>query len=260
MKIGIIGVGAMGGAIASRLLQHTWESWTDFQVVICELDSHKRQQFDHYDGVITTDKISNLRNCDMVIVAVKPKAVAGVLTHIARLDIPLVISIAAGVSIAELTKISNKPVVRVMPNTPCKIGEGICAVAFSEDVHAEEKNKIKQLFTALGETVEVEESLFPVVTALSGGGPAYVYLMIEALIDAGCAHGLTRDTAKKLIVTTFIGSAKLLQESLVHPAVLKDQVTSPQGVTIQALHVLEQKGLRGILWDAVNQAVNSTKE
>ncbi|NMB39160.1 MAG: pyrroline-5-carboxylate reductase [Firmicutes bacterium] len=260
MKIGIVGVGAMGGAIVSRLLQHTWKSQTDFQLVICELDLHKRQQFEDYDCVVATDKISNLNNCDMVIVAVKPKAVADVLTHIAGLDISIVVSIAAGISIAELTKISNKPVARVMPNTPCKIGEGISAVAFSEDVQAEERNKVKQLFAVLGEIVEVEERLFPVVTALSGCGPAYVYLMIEALIDAGCAHGLMRDTAKKLIVTTFIGSAKLLQESSLHPAVLKDQVTSPQGVTVQALHVLEQKGLRGILWDAVNQAVNSTKE
>ncbi len=255
MKLGVIGVGAMGGAIALRLLETRTTIDSNFRLVVCDPDPNKRNRFIDYDYAKTTDKMEDLLDCDMVIVAVKPSVVEEVLSHRVITDIPIIVSIAAGVSKAKLTKICQKPVIRAMPNTPCSIGQGVCAVSFPTDLPIEAKTKVTKLFTQLGEVIEVEENLFPAVTALSGCGPAYVFLMIEALIDAGCSQGLTRDVAKKLVVSTFIGSSNLVHKSQLHPAVLKDQVTSPKGVTIKALHVLEQKGLRGILWDAVNQAV-----
>lgn len=255
MKIGIIGVGAMGSAVGLRLLEQP--PFTDFQLVLCDSDADRLQRFEKYSAAILTNKLTDLAGCHFVIVAVKPHGVSAVLNQLQQVDVGIIISIAAGISLAELSEASGKPVVRVMPNTPCQIGAGVSALAFANDFSDENRDLVMKIFSVLGEVVVVEEALFPIVTALSGCGPAYVFLMIEALIDAGCSQGLTRETAHKLVTATFAGSAKMLQQSQSHPAVLKDQVTSPGGITIQALHVLEQKGLRGILWDAVNRAAET---
>lgn len=252
MRLGIVGAGAMGGAIALRLLEHP--PITDFKLVICDSDPEKYNRFKQFPNLIFTDQLSDLSGCDFIIVAVKPHVIAQVLLELRELSTSTIISIAAGISLAELAKYSHKNVIRVMPNTPCQIGAGISAIAFSEAISTKDRSQVEQIFSVLGEVIIISEDLFPAVTALSGCGPAYVFMMIEALIDAGCAQGLTRDVAKRLISATFAGSAKMLQQSHDHPGVLKDQVTSPGGVTIQALHVLEQRGLRGILWDAVNKA------
>lgn len=252
MKLGIIGVGAIGSVLAARLLK---ANKNDLSMVICDLDKNKLNQFADYDNVTVTEKIAALDGCDIVFIAVKPKAVTEVLIQLEPLNIPCLLSIAAGVSLEELERYSSKALVRAMPNTPCAIGEGICVVTFGDKADINVREQVKQILTSLGEVEEIDEQFFSVVTAISGSGPAYVYLIIEALIDAGCAHGLTREVAKKLVVSTFIGSSKMVQTSDVHPAMLKDQVTSPGGVTIKALEKLETSGLRGILWNAVNAAV-----
>lgn len=258
MRLGIIGVGAMGQAIAERLLEKS--PWPDMQLIICDRDASKAVMYNGYKNATFTKEISDLVDCDLIIIAVKPQGVTEVLKEVADLKTSTVVSIVAGISLDHLVEHTNTAAVRVMPNTPSLIGEGISALAYSATVSTQAKEYVNMIFTTLGQVVEIDESLFDAVTALSGAGPAYVYLMIEALIDAGCAQGLPRQVAKQLIVSTFIGSAKMLDLSPNHPAVFKDQVTSPGGVTIQALHVMEQRGLRGILWDAVNQGVAKSQE
>lgn len=253
MRLGMIGVGVMGQAIARRLLEKP--PWDDLQLYLCDLDISKADRYHDYPNVYFNTDISALTGCDLIILAVKPQGAIPVLQELAKLAVPAIISIVAGITLEELVKFSNTAAIRVMPNTPSLIGEGISVLTYSADVSAYQKEQAKTIFMTLGEVVELEEKFFSVVTALSGAGPAYVYLMIEALIDAACAHGLSRDVAKQLVVSTFIGSAKLVEQSQLHPAILKDQVTSPGGVTISALHVMEQRGLRGILWDAVSQGV-----
>lgn len=252
MRLGIVGVGAMGGAIALRLLEEP--PFANFRLVICDSNPEKRNQFGQFSNAEFTDRLSNLTECDFIIVAVKPNAISQVLLELRDVSTSTIISIAAGVSLEELANYSHKNIIRAMPNTPCQIGAGVSALAFSEAITAEDRVQVERIFSTLGDVVIVSEELFPAVTALSGCGPAYVYMMIEALVDGGCAQGLPRDIAKKLVTATFVGSAKMAQQSDSHLGELKDKVTSPGGVTIQALHVLEQRGLRGILWDAVNKA------
>ncbi len=258
MKIGIIGAGAMGSAIIEGLLNA--KPYKEMQVLVCEQDQTRCQEIAQRLSVKGTTNINDLADCQMVILAVKPVAVAPVVAAVKLLPIPIVISIVAGVTIAQLVEGCQKDVVRVMPNTPSLIGEGISAIAYSNGITAETKEVVENIFNALGSTVVVTEELFDAVTAISGCGPAYVYLMMEALIDAGCSQGLSRAVARQLVVSTFLGAAKMLDTFPDHPAVLKDRVTSPGGVTIQALHTMEQRGLRGILWDAVNQATKRSQE
>ncbi|RLG38766.1 MAG: pyrroline-5-carboxylate reductase, partial [Thermoproteota archaeon] len=187
-------------------------------------------------------------NSDIVILAVKPQIIDPVMTEIATslTNEKLLISIAAGVPCQRLEKelAAAIPTVRIMPNTPALINRGISAIAAGS--HALEKHlEITQnIFACLGETVVVPESAMDMVTAVSGSGPAYVFLIIEALLDAAVGLGMARDLARKLVIETILGSTELLKESGKHPMELKDMVTSPGGTTIAGLAELEKNGLR----------------
>ncbi len=200
---------------------------------------------------------------DLILLAVKPPMVADVLTEIAPFVTPsqLVISIAAGIRLAKMeAALPDIPIIRTMPNTPCLVGKG--ATALSRGTHAgdEHLQLAQSLFAAVGLSVEVPERLLDAVTGLSGSGPAYVYLMIEALADGGVKEGLTRDTARLLAAQTVLGAAQMVLSSDEHPAQLKDNVTTPGGTTIAALHVLERAGLRTALIDAIQAAAERSRE
>ena len=201
---------------------------------------------------------------DVVMLCVKPYTIGKVVDEIKDVlqESQLIISIAAGVTISSLQQRIGKksPIIRSMPNIASTVDEGAAAVAFGEFVTEEQAQIAIAIFEAVGELVVVEEHQLDAVTGLSGSGPAYIYMVIEALIDGGVKMGLTRDVATKLAVQTVLGSAKLVKISQLHPAILRDQVTTPGGTAINAVHELESHGLRSMLIDAVATATRRSKE
>ena len=214
--------------------------------------------------VVADNKIA-LQGAHVVIIAVKPGLVDSVLKEIASAlhsDL-LVLSIAAGVSLATLQKLLplGQPLVRVMPNTPALIGAGISALLPLPTLSEHNRRLAHQIMAVAGDVVELtDESMMDAVTALSGSGPAYLFLIAEALSDGGVACGLPRAMADQLTIKTLIGAARLIDESGSHPAVLKNQVTSPGGTTLAGLQVLELAGVRGTLMTAVRAAWNRSRE
>jgi pyrroline-5-carboxylate reductase len=262
-KVGFLGGGNMGEALIKGLLVSGRLDAS--QVQVSDISRDRLQHLKSNYQVLTVETNSELTGtADIVVIAVKPQQMGDVLTEISgNLEhSPLIFSIAAGVPLAYLQQQLAKPVpiVRVMPNTPALVLAGISAISAGAYATADHMNLARVLFEAVGRVVEVDESHMDAVTGLSGSGPAYIFLVIEALIDAGVKQGLTRPVARDLAVQTTLGSAKLLADSHAHPATLKDQITSPGGTTVQGLAVLERKGLRGALMDAVAAATQRSKE
>lgn len=204
------------------------------------------------------------QGASIVVVAVKPFNVASVLEEIRPIVATeqMVISIAAGVKIADIERglRDGVPVVRAMPNSPAQVNSGACALSRGTHVLAHHLAATNEIFSSVGTVVEVPETLLDAVTALSGSGPAYVYLMIEALVDGGVKAGLPREIAHQLATQTVLGSARMVIETGKHPAQLKDMVATPGGTTIAALAALEQSGVRAALIDAVEKACERAKE
>ena len=201
---------------------------------------------------------------DVIILCVKPQVMDRVLQEIQSglSEKQLVISVAAGISLEGIQAIIGQaiPLVRAMPNTPAVIQEGVTALAACRGLSSEHLSLAQSLFEAVGKVVVVDESLMDAVTGLSGSGPAYVYLAIEALIDGGVRVGLPRNVAHILAVQTVLGAAKMVKETGEHPAILKDRVTSPGGTTIAGLQRLEEGGLRATLIDAIEAATHRSRE
>lgn len=200
---------------------------------------------------------------DVVVLAVKPQILDGVMKDLSpALADKLVLSIAAGVTIARLAKLApkNTRVVRAMPNTPVLVRDGVSALSFGAGVTDKDQQFARRLFDAVGRAVVVEEKLMDAVTGLSGSGPAYVFLAIEALADGGVKMGLPRTVSDLLAAQTVLGAARMVLETGEHPAKLKDRVASPGGTTIAGLHRLEQGGLRAALMAAVEAASKRSEE
>ena len=201
---------------------------------------------------------------DVILLAVKPQVAVEVLREIASAvqEKHLVVSVVAGLRLATMQAIFGRPVrlVRAMPNTPCLVGASATAYCAGSDVGPKDCELVERLFGAVGECVAVPEALLDAVTGLSGSGPAYVAVVIEALTDGGVRAGLPREVAYRLTLQTVLGTAKLLREQPLHPAQLKDQVTSPGGTTIAGLHRLEEGGLRAALINAVVAAAERARE
>ncbi|MNT16098.1 Pyrroline-5-carboxylate reductase [compost metagenome] len=200
----------------------------------------------------------------MVLLAVKPNnlddAVGALAPH--WTSETTLVSILAGKTIADISRLlpESIPVVRVMPNTPSLIGCGMAAFAANAATSSEQKASAVRLFEAVGEVVELPEAYFDSVTGLSGSGPAYVFLIIEALIEAGVYQGLPRRIARQLVLQTVIGSSKMVKETGMHPAELKEQVTSPGGTTAAGLQVLEGAAIRSILIQSVKAATQRSEK
>ena len=200
---------------------------------------------------------------DVVVLAVKPQTIPAVLSELGPiLAHALVISIVAGVTIRTISEqmAGAMRVVRAMPNTPALVREGMTSLAVGAGVSDDDVRLVRTIFEAVGLVVLVEERLMDAVTGLSGSGPAYVFQAIEALADGGVMMGLPRQTAELLAAQTVLGAARLVLESGVHPAQLKDRVASPGGTTIAGLHQLEQGGFRAALMAAVEAATIRSKE
>lgn len=260
-KIGIIGVGNMGRALVqgwlkARLIQPQ-DLW------LADADTAKTAALSAATGARTAGNRETAMMAEVLILAVKPQVVPTVIEEIQAV-IPqgrLLISIAAGITLAFLGE--NLPqvrLVRVMPNTPTLVQAGMAAITAGPTATATDLELVQSLFGAVGRTVVVPENLLDAVTGLSGCGPAYVFLFLEALADGGVKMGLPRETALLLAAQTIYGSAALALETRSHPGVLKDGVTSPGGATIAGLHVLEQGGWRGLIMSAVEAAAKRSQE
>ena len=262
-KIVIIGTGVMGGALLKVLAAQGPEQVT--HLVAVDIDEIRLEALHLELGVATsTSAQAAVVDAEIVVLAVKPWVVPAVLTEI-RVTLPpeaTLISIAAGVRLAVLEEFLSPqtPVVRGMPNTPALIGAGITALALGSSATEKHLELASTVLGQLGSVVTVSENSLDAVTGLSGSGPAYVYLFIEALIDAGVREGLSRHIARKLALETVIGSARLVRETGEHPAKLKDAVTTPGGTTIAALAALESGGFRGLVFDAVHCATEVSRQ
>jgi pyrroline-5-carboxylate reductase len=257
-RLGFLGAGTMSGALIKGLL-HGDPSAAD-RIMASDASADRLDELRaRYDGIRTTgDNRTLVRECDVLVLAVKPQIVDAVLTEVAS-DVrsgQLVVSVAAGVTIAALESRlpSGSRVVRAMPNTPASVQAGATALAAGSDASEDDLRVARELFESVGRVVIVPEGMLDAVTGLSGGGPAYVMIIIEALADGGVKAGLQRDTALLLAAQTLLGSAKLLLETGEHPARLKDMVASPGGTTIAGLHMLERGAIRNALIDAVEAA------
>jgi pyrroline-5-carboxylate reductase len=263
LKIGLVGAGNMAGALIQGLL-HSGTVKKE-QIRATDVRSERLAELASQHGIGTSHDNGEVAAwADVVIVAVKPQGIEKVLAPIAtHLREPtLVVSIAAGVPIAALE--AQLPpgarVIRTMPNAPAIALAGATAIAPGTHASDADVGTAKHLFEAIGRVVVLEESLLDAVTGLSGSGPAYVMLIIEALADGGVKVGLHRETALLLAAQTVFGSAKLLLETGEHPGRIKDMVTSPGGTTIAGLHTLEAGGLRRTLIDAVECATKRSVE
>lgn len=263
MKLTIIGAGAMGSAFAGGMISAGIVAPGD--VTMVDVDRSKLETASSQFGVSTsTNAASAVLGADVVMLAVKPWIVKDVLPQIRDSVSPkqLVVSIVTGVRVESIE--SGLPdgvgVIRAMPNTPCLIRAGAVGFACGKSVTGEQIEAAKRIFDSTGISVEVPEHLLNAVTGLSGSGPAYIYLLIEALIDGGVRVGLPRDTAFKLASQTVMGAARMVIERNEHPAVLKDQVTTPGGTTIAALDVLEKTGFRSALIEAVKASTKRSEE
>jgi pyrroline-5-carboxylate reductase len=262
-QIVIIGGGNMGEAILRGLLMA--QLIKPQQVTVTDIvEARLTYLRDTYTVQALTDNVKAVVPADLVLIAVKPQDIVQTIHGIAPVvdDQKVVISIAAGVPTAKIESAFGKPVrvVRVMPNTPALVLAGAAGLCAGSHATPADLEVARVLFEALGKTVLVGEHLMDAVTGLSGSGPAYVFVLIEALADGGVKMGLTREAALTLAAQTVYGSAKLLLETGLHPGELKDRVTSPAGTTIAGLQALEAHAFRGAVIDAVERATLRSRE
>ncbi len=261
-KIAIIGAGQMAEALLAGL--QASQVLDPGALFATDTSAERRDLVKRRFGIrVGSDNREAASWADVSLLAVKPQSLETVLREMAPvLAGRLVISIAAGASIGLLARLvpSAARMIRVMPNAPALVREGMSALALGPGVTEEDVQFARTLFEAVGRVLVVEERLMDVVTGLSGSGPAYVYMVIEAMADGGVKMGLPRAVAELLAAQTVLGAARMLLETGEHPARLKDRVASPGGTTMAGLHQLEQGGLRATLMAAVEAATKRSEE
>lgn len=262
-RVGFVGGGVMAEAILSRLLAS--KTCLPATLFVREISTERAQYLESEYGVTVCSSYEELvKTVEVLVLAIKPQVFAQhsktfVLPEKSKVE--LVLSIMAGTPLLSLEKsFPNMPVVRVMPNTPATVGAGISALALGAYAGSDEQAVSQTVFEAVGQVVTVPESSMDAVTALSGSGPAYVAIAIEALSDAGVSVGLPRAIASQLALQTVRGSADLLHYSQIHPAVMKDKVASPGGTTIAGIAALEESGVRNAFIKAVQAAFKRSQD
>jgi len=267
LKIAFIGAGAMGEAMVQGLLK---QGMADKEHLVAADPSLERGRIlrEHYGIEATADNVAAVQGASLIVLAVKPQVLSAVLLGL-KGKIPsgaLVLTIVAGARIETVVNgLAHASVVRSMPNTPAQIGEGITVWMASASVSSEQREQAKMLLRALGEEVEAkDEDELDMATALSGTGPAYVFLFMEALVDAGVHLGFSRQVAEELVVQTVRGSVDFYRASPSHLARLRNQVTSPGGTSAEALYYLEKAGFRTAIsraiWAAYQRSLELGKE
>jgi pyrroline-5-carboxylate reductase len=256
VKIALIGGGAMGEAIAKCLLMKKVAAPDD--MVVSDISPVRRELFNRDYGVSAlADNREAAKEADLIILAVKPQNLPQVMDEIKGLAAEqIVLSIVAGANLSTLCRALNHPsLIRAMPNMPAQIGEGMTIWTATTETDQRQKKLAQTVLGALGKEIYVaDEKYLNMATALSASGPAYVFLFIEALIDAGVHIGLPRDMAQALVIQTVLGSTRTIGKTGKHPADLRNMVTSPGGTTTEALLQLEKGGFRSLLFEAVAAA------
>jgi len=261
--IGFIGAGNMAEALIAGLLHA--DLTPSARLVASDIDASRLAAVNQAYRIRThVNNRAVAKEADILVLAVEPQILGGVLEEIAE-AVPrraLVVSVAAGYPLARIARglPGVEHIVRAMPNTPSLVRQGVTAVAYEERLSEQDAAAVRLLFESIGRMLRVEERWLDAVTGLSGSGPAYVYVMIEALADGGVKMGLPRQTAELLAAQTVAGAARLLLDSGEHPGVLKDRVASPGGTSIAGLHQLERGGLRAALFSAVEAAAKRSSE
>jgi pyrroline-5-carboxylate reductase len=263
LTLGFIGAGKMASALVKGFLKAGLVR--EDQVIASDVSEAARLAFAGGTAVKTTSSnVEVARFAQVLILAVKPDQIGAALAELSDAIEPrhLLVSIAAGVTLAKLSSFlaSGQRVIRVMPNTPALVGCSATAFALGESATSEDGDLAHRLFSAVGLAVCVKEHLLDAVTGLSGSGPAYVYMMIEALSDGGVAAGLSRDIATRLAAQTVLGSARMVLDTGLHPGSLKDMVASPGGTTIEGICELEKGGFRGTVMSAVRAAAEKARK
>lgn len=263
MKLGIIGFGNMAEAILGGILSGGFI--TKEEVMASGKDEAMLIKASEKYGIVTMDDNKKVvKEAEVILLSVKPQVLPYVIEEIKEIcsEDKLIISIVAGKSQEWIADAFGAPhkVVRCMPNTPALVGEGCTGICFSDSVSEEEKTYALNLFSCIGKAQEVPEKLMDVVVGISGSSPAYVFMFIEAMADAAVEMGMPRKQAYEFAAQAVLGSAKLLLETGKHPGELKDMVCSPAGTTIAAVRVLEEKGMRAAVMDAVVKCVERSKE
>jgi len=261
-ELGIIGTGKIGSALLKRLI--STNTIDRSKIIIFDIDENKRNKLSEefkVEYAVSNEELA--RSSKYILVAVIPQVIDTVLKEIKTIitNEQVIISIAAGVSFNHINKFINPSVglIRIMTNTPALIGAAATAIAHNENIKDHQLEFVKGIFDAVGMVVELEERHLDAVTGLSGSGPAYIFIIIEALADGGVKMGLPRDIAVNLAAQTVLGSAKLLLKTKKHPAELKDMVSTPGGTTIYAIHELESAKIRATLIRAVEAATIKSK-
>ncbi len=254
-RVAIVGVGAMGEALASGLLS---AGWGPSDITLCVRRQDQADELADKTGCsVMTDPVAAIAGSDVVVVAVKPRDVSEVLESLAGsvAESQTVISLAAGVTTESYeSRLGAVPVVRAMPNTPALVREGVTGIAAGKYAGSDDLDSAREVLGAVGSVRVMDESLLDAVTAVSGTGPAYVFLLAEALTEAAMREGLSRDIAERFVNQTIRGAGHLLTDTAKSPAELRYEVTSPGGTTAAAVHVLEERGFRAIVEDAVRAA------
>ena len=262
MKIGFIGLGNMGASLAKAVLQ----AKTGADLLLANRSQVKVDAFIANFGGQASSNEKIFAEADVIFLGVKPAQFSELLsqyqTILKKRESLLLISMAAGLTLEKLASLipNQHRIIRMMPNTPASIGQGVISYALSPNCRVEDSDLFCQLLTKAGLLVELGEGLIDAATGLAGCGPAFVYLFIEALADAGVQTGLPRETALKMAAQTVVGAGRLVLESQEHPGVLKDQVCSPGGSTIAGVASLEAHAFRGTVMDAVHQSYKRTQE
>ena len=251
----ILGAGVMGETVLSGLIR---AGWSPDKITVTDRRPDRQIELQHKYGVVVLENPEAAAAADTVILVVKPQDMNDLLTEIAGSLRPgtLVVSLAAGVDTAamEAQLPGGTPVVRVMPNTPAQVDEGMAAISPGSHADAEHLQRVSDILSATGRVMILPERYQDAVTAISGTGPAYLFFVVEAMIEAGVHLGLPRDTSTELVVQTMLGSAKLLRETGEHPTVLRERVTSPGGTTAAAVRQLEEHRVRAAFMVAMEAA------
>jgi pyrroline-5-carboxylate reductase len=263
MRIGFVGAGNMAEAMMKGIISAGVAKAED--IIASEIVPERRDYITNTLGVQTvSDNIEVVRSSDVIILAVKPHHVGPVLDELKPYltGNHLLVSIAAGVKISFMESHLNwgVRVVRVMPNQPCFVGASASGYALGRSAKKEDKETVQNILNSVGVAFCLDEKLLDAVTGLSGSGPAYIYMVIEAMADGGVLAGLPRDVALQLAAQTVIGAGKTYLETRKHPGELKDMVASPGGTTIEGSRVLEEAGVRGAFIDAVEAGAKRSEE
>ena len=261
-RLAVLGVGSMGSAVVRGLLKVKWT--TAANVVGAHPAKQRASELAKGLGIeVVTSAAKAIEGADVILLGVKPQILPEVLESVRGKVKPsqLVLSVAAGIKTSAIEAyFPGVPVVRSMPNLAATVGQGATAICPGKHATKEHVALAREVFAAVGSVEEVPEKLMDAVTGLSGTGPMYVFHLVEAMADAGVKVGLSRDVASRLALQTLIGSAHLARDSHLHAAALKDQVTSPGGTAIAALHVLRREGFQAIVMDAVEAATKRAAE